>query len=96
MFIMTYAYTGVLTAVLAVPKLEPTVDTLEALVEGNQLKVTKEGNCVMYEQIMVYRLFFMLLQEQITDGLDVLVQECDIRTLCSHQRIFRTRSIPYY
>lgn len=43
-----YAYTGVLTAILAVPKLEPAVDNFDQLAEGfNNSRVTVERSSMI-------------------------------------------------
>ena len=44
MVVITNAYTGTLTAFLTVPKLEPTVNTLEELAVGGKFKLTVELN----------------------------------------------------
>lgn len=47
MIVIVNAYTGVLTAILTVPKLEKTVDSLEELAYSNRLKLTVEDNSAM-------------------------------------------------
>lgn len=53
MIVLVYAYAGVLTSVLAVPKLEPTMETLEQVIERNQSQITIERNSVLTKQFMV-------------------------------------------
>lgn len=54
MVVLTNAYTGVLTAILAVPKLKPTVDTLEQLTTGrHRPHMTIEMKSQLTTQFMV-------------------------------------------
>ncbi len=53
MVVLIFAYSGVLTSLLSVPKLEPTVNTLEDLVKGGQLRITIEKNVHMSREFLV-------------------------------------------
>jgi len=53
MLVLILAYSGVLTSLLSVPKLEPTVNTLEDLVKGGQLRITLEKNVHMSRELLV-------------------------------------------
>ena len=53
MVVMVNAYSGVLTAMLTIPKLEPTVNTLDELAVSPRFKITKAIHSVMTTQIMV-------------------------------------------
>ena len=53
MVVITYAYTGVLTSMLASPKLEPTVDSLDELVKGEKFRLTLEKKTFFSIQALV-------------------------------------------
>lgn len=53
MIVLVNAYTGVLTAILTVPILEPTVKTLEELALTQRYRLTVEKKLLMATQIMV-------------------------------------------
>lgn len=53
MVVVVYAYTGVLTAYLTLPKLEPTVDTFEQLASSRRFRITVEKDTLLANQIMV-------------------------------------------
>ena len=44
MMVLTFAYTAILTAFLALPELEKTIDSLEELAANRQVKLTIELN----------------------------------------------------
>lgn len=52
MVVMVYAYTGVLTAVLSVPKLKPIFNTFEDVIATNRLEITIETHGLLPEQIL--------------------------------------------
>ena len=52
MIVIIYAYSGVLTSMWTAPKLEPTVDTLDSLIERDSFCLTAEkGN--LYTNILL-------------------------------------------
>jgi len=53
MVVMIYAYTGVLTSLLTVPKLEPIDFTLEEVVLHNKFCVTQERNTPLSRGFLV-------------------------------------------
>ncbi len=53
MLVLIYAYTGVMTSLLTVPKLQPIVQTLEETVQKNRL-VTMERDRTLSRTFMVY------------------------------------------
>ena len=53
MIVVIYAYSGVLTSLLAVQKLEPTVDTLDQLVAGGKFQLTMEKNSQLTNIVLV-------------------------------------------
>lgn len=48
-----FAYSGVLTSLLTITKLEPTVDTLEELANAKNLCLTIEKDVLIAKQFMV-------------------------------------------
>ena len=54
MVVLVYAYTGVLTSLLATPKLEPTVNTWEELAYGGKLRLTTEIEYKKYYFVTFY------------------------------------------
>ena len=57
MVVLVNAYIGKYTANLSVPKLEPTVDTLEDLAASRKLKMTAEHNSDISFNILVIIIF---------------------------------------
>lgn len=53
MVVLVYAYTGVFTSIMAVPKLEPTINSFEELVKSTRFKLTMEKQTEQTGQIMV-------------------------------------------
>lgn len=54
MVVMIYAYTGLLTAMLTIPKFEPIINTWEQLAASSRFKVTKEvDEGIVTAQILV-------------------------------------------
>ena len=53
MVVLIYAYTGVMTALLTVPKLEPIAFTLEEAVLKHKFCVTQERNTYMIRGFLV-------------------------------------------
>lgn len=53
MIVVVNAYVGVLTAILASPKLEKTVDTLEELANSRRFRLTIEDSSSMALQFLV-------------------------------------------
>lgn len=51
--VIVNGYASVMAALLAVPKLEPTIDTLDQWVSSNRFKITLEKGTLLTEQIMV-------------------------------------------
>ena len=56
MIVLVYAYQGVLMSILSVPKLKPTVNTLEELVEQHKLRLTIERSSTLTQLFLVYGL----------------------------------------
>jgi len=54
MVVLVNAYSGVLTSLLTVPKLEPIARTLKEVVESNTLRVTVERASVFAINFLVY------------------------------------------
>lgn len=48
MVVFIYAYSGLLTAMLTVPRLEPIINTLEDLASSSRFRITKE----IYEGVL--------------------------------------------
>lgn len=53
MIVLVYAFSGVLTAILSVPKLTPTADSFEQVLTRKDLQVTIERNSLLTQQLMV-------------------------------------------
>ena len=53
MVVLVFAYTGVLTSLLCVPKLEPIFNTVEDLAEGGKLRITIEKNIQLHREFLV-------------------------------------------
>ncbi len=53
MVVLVFAYTGVLTSLLSVPKLEPIVNTVDDLAEGGKLRITIEKNTQTSREFLV-------------------------------------------
>jgi len=53
MVVLVLAYTGVLTSLLTVPKLEPIVTTVDELVDDGKLRITLEKNIQMSREFLV-------------------------------------------
>lgn len=51
--ILLMAYSGVLTSLLTINKLEPPIDTLEQLKDSSNLRLTIEEDMFMTKQFMV-------------------------------------------
>ncbi len=55
MVVIVFAYTGVLTSLLSVPKLEPTVNTVENLANDGKLRMTIEKKTLNGRELLVLR-----------------------------------------
>lgn len=53
MVVIINAYTGVLTAILSIPKLEKTIETMDELANSTRFKITKEVDNFMTIQLLV-------------------------------------------
>ena len=53
MIVVVYAYQGVLMSILSVPKLKPTIDSLEELVVQHKYKLTIERSSSLTQLFMV-------------------------------------------
>lgn len=53
MVVFIYAYTGVLTSILSVPKLEPIINSVEELATKSQFKLTIEKNAALTSDFLV-------------------------------------------
>ena len=53
MVVIDYAYTGVLTSFMTVPKYEKIVETLEELAKGDRLRLTIEMRSFMTTDVLV-------------------------------------------
>ena len=53
MVVVVYAYTGLMTSMLATPKLEPIVTSLDDLVERGNLRVTAEKVAMLTNEYLV-------------------------------------------
>ncbi len=53
MVVLVFAYSGVLTSLLTVPKLEPIVNTVEELIESGKLRITIERNIQISREFLV-------------------------------------------
>ena len=60
MVVLVNAYIGTYTANLAVPKLEPTVETLEELAASKKLKMTIELNSDLSYKVLVIIIFMYI------------------------------------
>lgn len=61
MVVIAYAYAGVLTSLLAAPKLEPTVETFDQVVTGGMLRpVTVEKSGILTNILLVIFLVLIL------------------------------------
>jgi len=68
MVVLINVYTGIYTANMAVPKLEPTVDTLEDLAASTKFRMTIEMNTDMgYKALVSKRRFGCFYQIQDDD-----------------------------
>lgn len=61
MVVIIYAYTGVLTALLSIPKLEKTIETLEELASSSRFKLTIESHSFMTSQLLVHKSYVRFL-----------------------------------
>ena len=62
MVVIAYAYTGVLTSIMAVPQLEPIIQNLDELAKSNRFRVTKERGLLMTNQFLVSLFLFINLE----------------------------------
>ena len=53
MIVIIYAYTGVLTSILAIPKLERTVESIADLVARGTFPLTMEKNVMLTRDFLV-------------------------------------------
>jgi len=53
MVVLIYAYAGVLTSMLTVPKLEPTIDTLDDLAANDAFQITIEKETIKTWELLV-------------------------------------------
>jgi hypothetical protein len=53
MVVIIYAYTGVLTSMLTVPKLVPTIDTLDDLAANDAFQITIEKETIKTWELLV-------------------------------------------
>lgn len=53
MVVLVYAYTGVFTSILAVPKLEPVINSFSELAKSRRFKLTMDMGTLQTEQILV-------------------------------------------
>lgn len=92
MIVLIYAYTGVLTAILAVPKLEPNVDNFDQLAEGfNNFQLTIERSSKInsqwyYIRIIIHFPFFDSSNDNLND------KRMHHRILQSYRRFFEGSS----
>lgn len=56
MVVIVYGYTCVMAALLTVPKLEPTINTLSELALDKSYRITLEKENLITEQIMVFKI----------------------------------------
>ena len=53
MVVIVNSYSGVLTSLLAIPKLEPTIESVEDLVASEQYKLTIEKDVILTRDFLV-------------------------------------------
>lgn len=51
--VILFAYCGVLTSLLTVPKFEPTIDTFDDVIKTSDLRITIEADFFVLKQFMV-------------------------------------------
>ena len=54
MVVLINAYSGVLTSLLTIPKLNPIANTMKEVTESKELRVTVEKNLPMSKKFLVY------------------------------------------